>query len=160
MDSNKGDLLLVVRELTDATNALHSDTKTLREEVKVSRKRERLLALSIILDLVLSIALGMVGLQAKVAGDRATAATSVAAQQKHNLELLCETGNNARAAQRQLWDSVIALSQTDVTPRSFEEMEARKQRLAQFQVVLEEATQQRDCEKEVNRGQPKEGADR
>lgn len=68
------------------------------------------LAASLVLDLVLSVAVGFLAVQATNTSKRADEATSAAARNLQTQIATCRAGNEARAANRTLWEYLISVA--------------------------------------------------
>lgn len=97
-----------MQALTEAINSLHADLSNLRYDLNSvtlygtrSRRLIRAAAISIVLDVILSLALGFISFQAREASHNAASA----------IKLNCQSGNEARANQIELWTAVFALPQ-------------------------------------------------
>lgn len=104
-----------------------------------SRKRQvRWLAISLALDVLLTIGFGYTTLQANEAAKKAE--TNEVAIVRN-----CETANQSRKDQRELWGYVISL--TPIEPRT----EAQTNRVNQFSDFVDKTFAQRDCQGELKK---------
>lgn len=122
--------------MTAAMTTLSTRVEGLSDYGKRSRHLIRLLWASVIFDLVLSIALGFIGITARTASERATAATAASKVTANNQHQTCLSGNEARALTVQLWDYVLAspLPRTDDA-----------QKVADFRKFLDQTFAPRVC---------------
>lgn len=104
--------------------------KALVSTGKTNRKIIRWLAFSVALDIGLSISLIFLAL-----GAQRTAATADSAQTQARLQ--CKAGNEARAAQLQLWDYILSMSPGKTRKQ--------KQQAVQFRKYVARVFAQRDC---------------
>lgn len=131
--------------MSDQTGAAfdHTFADLGREVGRLSRqgRRLRLILLitvaSLLLDLVLSIAVWRVAIEARSASRRATT--------------LCEASNDARALQVQLWDYVLSVSTRNppAVPRTPDEQRRADEQIAQFRTYLHTVFAPRDCSHET-----------
>lgn len=98
-----------MQELTAAVTALHADLSELRYDLNSvtlygtrSRRLIRAAAVSIVLDIILSLGLGYISFQARDASQNAATA----------IKTNCLSGNEARKNQIDLWTSIFALPST------------------------------------------------
>lgn len=98
-----------MQELTAAVTALHTDLNDLRYDLNSvtlygtrSRRLIRAAAISIVLDVVLSLGLGWISFQAREASHNAATA----------IKTNCVSSNEARKTQIDLWTAVFALPST------------------------------------------------
>jgi hypothetical protein len=134
--------------LADAAADLNTSvadlTASVRDLAGYGRRNRRLIywtAGGLLVDLILSVTLILVAVQANNASHRATEATSAAAQNRQNARVTCESGNQARLAQIQLWTYVLdvsAQSSPDPTPE-------QKKRIADFRAYISRVFTPRDC---------------
>jgi len=92
------------------------------KDVQRGKKYFRILIVSFVLDVLFTVAIGYGAVHLHTVTQQAAIAT-------------CESGNVARANNRQLWDYVISLN-GDVKP---------SQALLRFETYLDKATAPRDC---------------
>jgi hypothetical protein len=105
---------------------------TLARRASSNRRMIYTLAASLALDLLLTVALLLVGIRANNAGERAD---QVHAQQVAT----CQTSNEARRAQTQLWDYLLAL------PAPRPRTAAETKQLDQFRAYVHRVFAARDC---------------
>jgi hypothetical protein len=115
--------------MTNLTNELH----TLHQK---SRRQGRVilgLIVSIVFDVALSVVIWLVAVQARDA-------SSLATHNRLTQIVTCESGNQARAAQVQLWDFFLHLAgQTNPSPQKTEQIE-------KFRSYVGQTFAQRDCQ--------------
>lgn len=140
MNDDQDNLTVRAGELTKSVETLNTSVGHLREYSRRSRRLIWLTAVGLTLDLALSIALVFVAVQANNASNRATEATSSAAQNRQNARIACEVGNQARVVQIQLWTYVL-----DLAKKSPNQTPAQQQQIAQFRVYLQEVFAPRNC---------------
>lgn len=99
---------------------------------KTNRRIIRWLAVSVALDIGLSVAMIFIAI-----GAQHTAETATSAQTQTRLQ--CEAGNEARSAQLQLWTYVLTLSSQHETKR-------QKKQAVQFRHYIQRVFAQRDCD--------------
>lgn len=123
------------RSMDSLGNQIHALTKYGRQ----SRRLIWSLAASLLLDLVLSVIVWVVAVQANHASDLAAEATSVANQNHQAQVTTCVASNEARAATVQLWNYVLDLSTKN-------ELGADKHKqIDDFRVYVNTTFAQRDC---------------
>lgn len=104
----------------------------------LSRKRQvRWLAISLILDVLLTIGFGYTTIRANNAASKAESST-------HAIIRNCETSNEARANNKKLWDYIINLPPTQ--PPTSEQ----QKRIADFKKFIDMTFAPRDCSKAVD----------
>jgi len=140
MSADNRDPIAAAESLEQSMGALADEMRSLSDYGHRSRTLIWGLVVSLALDVVLSVILGIVALQASDASHRATEATSVSAQNALNAKVTCEVGNESRRLQIQLWTYVLDLSSTDPsqTPQ-------QKQQVAQFREYIKHVYSPRDC---------------
>ncbi len=106
-----------------------------------NRRLIRLLAVSLVLDVVLSLGLGWVAFNAKEASDSARRATTAAALVATDAHATCLTSNEARAVQHDLWKYVLNVPPS--RPLTATESGQR----AQFRTYIDATLAPRDCDK-------------
>lgn len=111
---------------------------TLAVAARRNRRNITLLAISISLDFLLTIALTVLSFQTNELAQLAQTNKEAVIQN-------CETANDSRTAQRQLWGYVLSL--TPQQPRSAEQ-QARVDEFAKF---VDHTFKQRDCQAEANK---------
>lgn len=134
-------------ELATAANEVVRAIDSLRKEIASAQKygrRNRVLiwavALSVVLDLLLSVALiGMF--------QRTSNAVKLANRASSAQMISCHAGNEARGLQTQLWETILAF------PPSIGETAAaakeREERTSKFRAYIKDAFAQQDCEKQA-----------
>lgn len=135
-DGQVADLVREAERLAGAIEKLNADLAdavvALGKIVQRDRRRVRILAASVILDIVLSIAVGFFAVTAVSAKDQAE-------QNRTNSRIACLAGNDARAGQIQLWDYVLSVSASkSPTPEE-------KARTETFRVYVKNLFKPRDC---------------
>lgn len=125
--------LAAALRLEQSMTGLTAELKELRTYGHRNRSLIWALALSLLLDVLLSVGLGVVAIQARDA-------TSLAKRNVEAARVTCESGNEARRVSRQLWTYVLDLAATnpDQTP-------AQRRQLAQIRSVLVTVYVDRDC---------------
>lgn len=119
----------------DVPQALHD----LQVSSRRSTTRDVVLALSIVLDVLLSLVVWRVAVDARDAANLARSA-------REQGVVLCRAGNESRADQVQLWQFVIQLSANNTTPQSTPaQKQEQAERLATFQQYLRTVFAPRDC---------------
>jgi hypothetical protein len=123
-------------KLANAVDRLNEDMSeqvvALSNVIKRDRRRLIVLAVSVVLDIVLSIAVAFFAFTA-------TSAKSTAEQNRHDARVTCQATNEARVQQIQLWDFVLNLSASGMqTP-------AEKARAQQFRAYVARVFAPRDC---------------
>jgi hypothetical protein len=123
-------------ELVEQIHRLNVDSGqqlvTLARRASSNRRMIYALAASLALDVMLTVALLLVGIRATNAGNRAD---QVHAQQIGT----CQSSNDARAAQVQLWDYILSLPSP--RPRTNEQ----QRQLDQFRAYVNTVFAPRDC---------------
>lgn len=118
-------------------NPIDSSIATLTRDARRARRNVRLLAASITLDFVLTIALTVLSFQTNHLA-------TLAQTNKQAVIQNCETANDSRTAQRQLWGYVLSL--TPQQPRTAEQ-QARVDEFAKF---VDQTFKPRDCKAEAS----------
>lgn len=117
------------------TGALNELTGQLAATVRYGHRNRHLivgLAVSLVVDVALTVALAVVAVQARDATD--------AAARVHDRQVAtCESGNDARAAQIQLWNYLLSVP--PVRPLTAEQ----KQQITQFRAYVHRVFAARDC---------------
>jgi len=101
--------------------------------VKRDRRLIRGLAISVALDILLSIGIAFIAVTA-------TSAKSQAEEAQDNARVSCLAANETRLAQIQLWDYVLSLA----SPGS--QTPAQKAQIEQFRIYVAQVFAQRDCD--------------
>jgi len=134
-----------------AADRLHGSVDGLREEIanlRVFGKRNRHLiwglAVSLVLDVCLSGAVTILAVKSAQAADRASETTSLATRNRDQQIVTCRAGNEARAAQVQLWTYVLDLVAQGPRPQQLDPQQA--QRLQQLRGYLSTGFTARDCD--------------
>lgn len=137
----RGGLAEAADELGRNVTDLNASVRDLASYGRRNRQLIYWTAAGLLVDLIVSVALILVAVQANNASHRATEATSAAAQNRQNAKVTCESGNQARLAQIQLWTYVLDLSaQSNPNPTP----EQRK-RIADFRTYINQVFAPRDC---------------
>lgn len=142
LSEQAGALIASVGEMRKDVNRLSASNVVLAKRARRNVVLIRALAISVIFDVMLSVGLGLVALNAHDASVRASNATSVASQTKQSQLAVCTAGNSARAGQVELWDYVLTLlnlGNANQTP-------AQKAYLTAFQNYVDRLFAARDCE--------------
>ena len=121
-----------------ANNPIDNSIETLAKDARRARRNVRLLAISIGLDFALTIALTVLSFQTSHLANLAQTNKAAVVQN-------CETANDSRAAQRQLWGYVLSL--TPQQPRTPEQQD----RVNEFAKFVDETFKARDCQAEANK---------
>lgn len=104
----------LARSLVTSMESLRGEYKLLRTEMvadrKDSRNRDLWLAFSVFLDVILTVVVTIFAVQANHASDKASKATSVAAESLRTQKITCEAGNDSRKGARELWTYVLEFS--------------------------------------------------
>lgn len=132
-------------EAITESNARIAESNLRIAELGISNKRNRhfigALAGSLVIDLILSIVLGITAVSASTASDKATkashAASAASTQNAANAVALCHASNDTRAAAKSIWTHVIAL----IPPTS---VEAQKT-LDNLQAFVDQTYAPRKC---------------
>lgn len=133
-------------ELTMAVGGLIGSIDGLRAEVADTRlygahnrKLIRLVAVSVVFDIGLSLGLGAIAVQSRHASDKATRASST-------LVVNCLSGNESRKIQADLWNTVLQFpAPAAETPAAKTQREATT---AKFKEYIATAFAPRDCSKQ------------
>lgn len=135
------------RALLDRSDAILARLVTLNTNIedltkygRKNRKFIRWLAASLIFDVVLSLGLGTVALNARSASDHARQATSAAHVNAQNAHTTCVSGNESRKLNRELWQYVLSVPPS--TPQTADQLKVRQQ----FQVYIDKTFAPRDCD--------------
>lgn len=134
------DPLAAAASLEESMRELTSEMGSLREYGHQNRRLIWALAVSLAIDLVLSVVLGFVAVQASNASRQATEATSAAAQNRQNALVTCQSGNEARQASRQLWTYVL-----DLSSQNPNQTPAEAKQIVQFRAYIATVYADRDC---------------
>lgn len=127
--------------LEQSVDGLREEIGTLRDLGQRNRRLIWGLAVSLILDVLLSVAVAVVAVKSTDAADRATEATSLANRNRQTQVATCLASNDTRAANIQLWNYVLDLAakgNPNPTPQQTE-------RIKQFKTYLAEVFAPRDC---------------
>lgn len=116
------------------------NTKVDKKEIS-SKKRDGWLTVSVALDVILSIVVGILAHQATTTSRKAEAATSVAAESIRTQKLTCDAGNESRRLQRQLWNYVLEFS-AENNPAQTEQEKAKNET---FRTYVNTTYADRDC---------------
>lgn len=152
-----------VKALNARADKIDQALTNLDESDKKGKKRDIWLGISVVIDVILSIALGIVSYQANetsnkatkasiaaasasdkatLASDKATEATSVAAESIRTQKVTCEAGNISRKLNRDLWDYVLTVSAAQSpTPQTPEQLD----RIENFRTYITTTFADRDC---------------
>lgn len=103
---------------------IHSVVDALSRHLRRQGKIQKAVVLSLTIDVILSVAIGILALRAEQAATKANKAQDIAA-------VTCITSNQARATEKTLWDFVLNLPpNADQTPTEKKEVEQFKELLA------------------------------
>lgn len=119
-------------------NPIDTSIETLAQDARRARRNVKLLAASIILDFILTVGLTFLSFQT-------SHLASLSQSNKAAVIQNCETANDSRTAQRQLWGYVLSL--TPQQPRT-PEQQARVDEFAKF---VDQTFKPRDCQAEANK---------
>lgn len=140
-DPDRENVLAAASSLEHSMSDLGADIKSLREYGQRSRHWIWALAVSLTLDVVLSVFLGFVAVQANHASNKATDATSAAHVNRQTQVTTCEATNQARAVSTQLWTYVIGV----VTANNTQLTAAQRAQLVMLRTHIRTAYAPRDC---------------
>lgn len=119
-------------------NEIDDSISTLVKGAKRQRRAIRLLALSILLDFILTIGLTIFSI-------KTNEALQLAQNNRQAIVQNCETANDSRKNQRELWRYVTSL--TPSQPRNAEQ----QARVEDFNKFVEKTFAQRDCQAEAEK---------
>lgn len=128
------DTLRAAAALEGTMAGLRGEMAALRHSSKRNRNWIVGLAVSLVLDIVLSVVVAVVAVQASQASD-------LAHQNRQAQIATCDAGNQARSVSVSLWNYVLDLSSKspeNQTPQ-------RKEQIEQFRAYMKNAYAQRDC---------------
>lgn len=121
-----------------AEHPVEKTVKTLLEADRRNRLRIRILTVSIILDIVLTVGV-------TVLSYHTNQLTHLAQSNREAVIANCETANESRANNKQLWDFAFALPTTQTpTPE-------QQANLEKFKAKVNQTFAQRDCQAEINK---------
>lgn len=141
MSADDRDPIAAAESLEQAMGSLASDVRALSDYGHRNRALIWGLAISLALDVVLSIGFGFVALQANSASHRATEATSAAAQNRLNALVTCQSSNEARRVSRQMWTYVLdVMTENNPSPSAEQLRQVRT-----FRAYLATVYADRDC---------------
>lgn len=133
-DENASRTLAGVRGLQKDMEDLGDEIRDLKKANAQSRRLIRMLAVSLVFDVCLSIGLGLVAWRSNHSADQARKATIAA----------CESGNAVRKAEVQLWDYVLTFPPS--RPETPQEKTTREQQTKKFQDYVHMTFAQRNCD--------------
>ncbi len=125
--------------LTESVDTLGQTVAELAGRLRRSRIALAWTVAGLTLDLLLSVALGFVAVQAKNASDTADTNTT-------NARLACEAGNQGRETQIQLWTYVLNLAAQGAA----EPTPAQAKQIAEFRAYISRVFAPRDCNNPVS----------
>lgn len=134
------DVVTAARRLETSVDNLRSEITTLRTYSQRSRRLIVGLAISIVLDVLLSAAVGFLAIQAVSTSNKANEANSLASRNAQNQFITCQAGNESRAAQVQLWTYVL-----DLAARNPNQTPAQAEQVKQLRAYLATSLAPRDC---------------
>lgn len=135
----RDELVMAVGGLIESIDGLRSEVTDTRLYGSRSRRLIGWVALSVCLDIGLSLALGAIAIQSHHASDKATKASST------NV-VNCLSGNESRRIQTDLWNTVLQFpTPANETP---EAKKNREEQTAKFRSYIDKAFAQRDCSKQ------------
>lgn len=141
MSAEDRDVFDAAERLEGSMRELTSEMCSLRRYGKRNRHMIWGLVVSLALDLVLSIALGFVAVQATSASHEATEATSASSQNRQNALVTCESSNEARRVSRQMWTYVLdVMTENNPNPTAEQIRQVRT-----FRAYLATVYADRDC---------------
>lgn len=127
--------------LTASVNGLAAAFKDLHKRSRHNLFLIRMLTVSVVLDVVLSVGLGLVAFNAHDASVKASNATSVASQTRQSQFAVCTAGNAARAGQIELWHYVLTLIDVGNSVQT----PAQQAYLMAFREYIDDLFASRDC---------------
>jgi hypothetical protein len=130
--------LATAKGLTGALEAIGEKIEGLTGAVATSRHMIIALAVSLCIDVALTIVVAVFAVQAHDASDSAVAARLTAAVAARDNRALCLSGNVARAEQIEPWEDLLALSKPPKTA-------AQKRLVDEFVAKLHKIYEPRDC---------------
>ncbi|WP_410662003.1 hypothetical protein [Amycolatopsis sp. lyj-84] len=133
-DPDPRETLRAAASLEDGMSALRTDIAALNQRSKRDRAWIVGLAVSLLLDVVLSVVVAVVAVEA-------AQATSLAEQNRRAQVSSCEAGNAARAVSVSLWAYVL----DQVTKDPENQTPERAQQIEQFRRYISTAYAPRDC---------------
>lgn len=127
--------------VTQLNTDMSDQVRRLGEVVRRDRRMTKLLIISVILDVILSLGMGYVAITA-------TRADSQAHTNSTNAKITCEVGNQARAAQINLWEYILNLSANSpqTPPPTAAQKHAQEELIRKFRIYLLQVFAPRDCE--------------
>jgi hypothetical protein len=134
------DLSTQADELSANVNTLNASVVELTRYGRRNRFLIRWNIAGLALQLILLIAVALIAIQSSNASEDAKEATSASAQNRQNARATCESGNEARALQVQLWNYVLDLSSNRPNMTV-----GQRQQIAQFRLYLARTFAPRDC---------------
>jgi hypothetical protein len=132
------ELVDAVRGMTVELAGLRTDTQELRSYGTRNRRLIRIVAVSLIFDVLLSLGLGFAVHHAQEASDRAGRAASATV-------VTCRSSNEARAVQTDLWDYIFTQFAQSIDQSPAESAE-RAVNIAKFKAYIATAFAQKDCD--------------
>lgn len=134
--------------MTDAMGELTGEIRQLTRYGQRTRRMTWGLAASLLLDVVLTVWIGVVTVQSNETAERAEAASSLAEQNKRSALLSCVSANESRKVNRELWTYVLTLAEETRPERS----PKQQRRLKEFRAYVANTFADRACDKV---GQPR-----
>lgn len=132
-DPDRMSTVEAARTLVESMNSLGGEIGALRHYGRRNRQMIVLLAISLLLDALLSVAVFFVAVQA-------SQASSEAARNRQNAITTCEASNQARVASVQLWNYVL-----DTTVQSPSPDPDRPAKIEKFRQFMKTTYAPRDC---------------
>jgi hypothetical protein len=132
------ELVDAVRGMTVELAGLRADTQELRAYGTRNRRLIRVMAASLVFDVLLSLGLAFAVHRAQEASDRASRAASATV-------VTCRSSNEARAVQTDLWDYILTQFNQSIAETPAESAE-RSVNVGKFKVYIATAFAQRDCD--------------
>ena len=136
--SDDSELAAAVRDMTSELSGLRRDAQELRDYSQRNRRLIKITAVSLVIDVLMSLGLAYAVYRSQEASDRAEAAASATV-------VTCRSSNEARALQTNLWNFILALPPgPDETP---EQRAQRAETVGKFKVYIGDAFAPRDCDR-------------
>jgi hypothetical protein len=139
-EAKRDEMLAAAAGLQTSMDGLRCEVSGLRHQNSRNRHFIVALAVSLALDIIVSVALAVVAVQAHRASNRASDATSQAAQNRQAQVTTCKASNASRQVASQLW--YYLLDAIDADPH---ETGQAKAQVKMFRVHVQKAYAQRDC---------------
>ena len=141
-ERGESEALATAKSLTGALEGMTAQLSALTAYGKKNRHLIAGLAVSLTLDLILTVFVAVTAIQAHDANTSAQAARAVAVVAAQNNRNLCLSNNVARAQSIELWDYLLALPPAKGAPPPSAQ---QKERVAAFRAFLDKVYQPRNC---------------